>query len=166
MGELFRVSLDYAGDRGELPRSLIVKLPSPYPETAPRVSPSGCTRARFRFYNDLAGSTAARSPRCYHASIESHTGDFVIVVEDLSAMDVADEVAGISRPPGASALSKRSPVCTRRRGGRMDGPEHDWIPSMWAPRIQQFAEMLPTLWQGFVAKLGHVLPPGARRQAT
>ena len=76
MGVLLRATLTYAGTAGTAaPRSVIVKLPSPYPENRAQGIAMGMYEAEVRFLNEMASRTPVRLPRIYFAEIVSGTAD-------------------------------------------------------------------------------------------
>ncbi len=158
MGELFRASVRYdKPDAG--PRSLVVKLPSPYEANRAQGVGLGMYEAEVRFYAELAALTAARSPRCYFATITPGTADFVILLEDLSGLTMADQVHGMSVDQVRAAARTLAAVAGSW-WGRVDTPALDWIPTVVHPRIEALAGFWPALWPAFVANFGHRLPPG------
>ncbi len=74
------LDLTYAeGSAGDLPERLVLKtmLVSPH-------APSEMYETEVRFYNELRPSLSLETPRCYAASFDAATGQFGLLLEDLT----------------------------------------------------------------------------------
>lgn len=161
MGVLVRATLHYAsGVPTGAPRSVVVKLPSPYEENRAQGVAMGMYEAEVRFLNELAARTPVRLPKVYFAEIVSGTAEFAIVMEDLGHLEIGDQIAGLPVAQAGAAVLALADVHAAW-WGRVQVPEMEWIPSVVHPRIQGLAAMWPDLWAGFTAKFGYVLPDGA-----
>lgn len=92
LGRLYRAHLDGAPD---LPRSVVVKLPL----VAGEVRSAVCENLEFyrretRFYQDIGLANPLPPARPYFAAFDETTHDFVLVLEDLGRLRLADQVAG------------------------------------------------------------------------
>jgi len=163
MGELFRVGADYGagGPPPGAPSSVVVKLPSPFEANRAQGVGLGMYEAEVRFYRELAPHTAARTARCYHADIVPGTARFVVVLEDLSGLEMADYVAGMTVEECRAAARALAAV-HGSWWGKVDAPAYAWIPSVVHPRIEMLAGMWPALWEGFLANFATRLPEGGR----
>ncbi len=77
------LDLTYAeGSAGDLPQRLVLKtmLVSPH-------APSEMYETEVRFYNELRPSLTVETPRCYAASFDPVTGQFGLLLEDLTERD-------------------------------------------------------------------------------
>lgn len=161
MGELFVARMTFDGDAPDAPSSVVVKLPSPYEVNRAQGVGLGMYEAEVAFYRDMAARTTARTPHCHFAEIVPGTANFVLVIENLSRLVVADEVAGLDLERATVAIG----ALARIHGSwwdQVDGEEFDWIPRMWSPRIEGFAGMFPDLWAMYATKFADTLPPGGR----
>ena len=93
MADNYRLHLDYAGDRGDAPASLVVKVPSQNPQSRASGAAGGYG-TETRFYKDLADGVAIRTPRCFHADISESNEEFVLVLEDLAPAEQGDQIRG------------------------------------------------------------------------
>jgi len=84
-GSLRRLHLEYAGNRGDLPSTMIAKLPSDNPASVAFMRRNGGYRNEARFYQEMAGAAGFRTPRCYVAALDETDDRFVLLLEDLSA---------------------------------------------------------------------------------
>jgi len=156
MGELHRFQIDYDGDAAGAPGAVVVKLPSPFEANRAQGVGLGMYEAEVGFYRDLAASTPVRTPVCHRAEIRPGTADFVVVLEDLSGLEVADQVRGMSLEQAEAAtlaLATLHAAWWERVG------DLEWVPSVVHPRIEAMAGMWPDLWPAFVANFGDRLSP-------
>ena len=159
MGEIFRVELDYEGDRGDAPGSVVVKLPASHEGSRAQGIALGMYEAEVRFYAELAPRTPSGLPAIYHSTIVPGTADFVIVMEDLSRLSMVDQTAGMTVAQAAAAVRVLADIHAAW-WGKVQTPELEWIPSMVADRIQMVDGLLGQIWPGFVAAFGDALPEG------
>ena len=90
---LYRVTLD-----GDGPASAIIKLPA-LDEIAFLTSAVLQMYVReVGFYRELSAECPIRHPKPYHADIDIETSQFVILMEDLGACRVVDQIEGMSEP--------------------------------------------------------------------
>lgn len=160
MGQLFKVTPTYkAGSSG--PTSAIVKLPSPFEENRAQGVALGMYEAEVRFYKELAASTSTPTPVCHGGTILPGTADFVLVLEDLGHLNMADEVAGMSLAQAEAAIDALAAL-HRSWWGRTGADEFAWLPTLDHPRIAAVSSVYPQLWEGFCAKFGDRLSPAAK----
>jgi len=94
LGRLFRVRLEGAPD---VPASVVVKLPT----LDTRVRRHICEAADFylrevRFYEEIGVTNPLPPARPYFAAFDEATHDFVLVLEDLGRLRLADQTIGCS----------------------------------------------------------------------
>jgi len=82
--------------------TVLVKLPSA--DAGAREMMAGAYRAEVRFYQQVAGTVAVRTPACHHAEITDGTGDFVLVLEDLAPAEQGDQIAGCTAEQARDAV--------------------------------------------------------------
>ncbi|NKY31914.1 phosphotransferase [Nocardia speluncae] len=88
IGSVYRLRL--TGDN--IPAQLMAKLPAADPGT--RAMLAGAYRQEIRFYTEIAGTVAVRTPHCHHAEIHGDGGAFVLLLEDLAPARQGDQIAG------------------------------------------------------------------------
>lgn len=94
LGRLFRAHLDAGPD---LPTSVVVKLPM----LDATVRTALCEdldlyRSEVRFYQEIGLADPLRPARPYFAAFDEATHDFVLVLEDLGRLRLADQIKGCS----------------------------------------------------------------------
>ena len=92
LGRLFRVYLD--GGPG-VPESVVVKLPMLDEETRTSLCEDlGLYRREVHFYTEVGLANPLPPARPYFAAVDEATHDFVLVLEDLEHLRLADQVVG------------------------------------------------------------------------
>ena len=158
MGELTRATLTYDRIEAGAPRSVIVKVTSPYEANRSQGMALGMYEAEVRFYNELAQCSSLRVPRCYLAEIDSVSSDFVIVMEDLDEFDAADQVTGMSVTQAEAAADALADL----HGGHWQRVgDLGWVASVVHERVKAFSGAWPDLWASFSTRFADWLPEGA-----
>ncbi len=158
MGELTKVTLAYDHAEPGAPQSVVVKLTSPFEANRAQGIALGVYEAEVRFYNELAGRTAVGVPTCYLAELDPATKDFVIVLEDLSALLAVDQLIGLSP---AQAEAATDALADLHSGFWQQVNDIDWVASVVHERIKMFAGAWPDLWASFSQRFADWLPDGA-----
>ena len=158
MGDLTRATLTYDRVEPAAPASVIVKLTSPHEANRAQGIALGMYTAEIGFYRDLVARTAVRVPQCYLAELDTATGDFVILLEDLSEHRAADQLIGMSLPQAEAAVAALADL---HAGFWKRVDDLDWVPSVVHERIKMFAAAWPDLWASFSARFADRLPEGA-----
>ena len=159
MGEIFRVELEYGGDGGDAPASVVVKLPATAEANRAQGVALGMYEAEVRFYAELGPRTPSGLPTIYRSAIEPGTADFVIVMEDLGRLSLVDQATGMSVAQAGAAVRVLAEVHAAW-WGKVETPELEWIPSMVHDRIRMVDGILPQVWPGFAAAFADALPEG------
>lgn len=90
IGASYRVSLSYAGDPGDAPAAVVVKMAT----GADRSMTSQGYAWEVGFYRHLAAQVNARLPRCWYAAISPDHTRFTLVLEDLAPCVPGAQAAG------------------------------------------------------------------------
>lgn len=98
LGELRRYALSWEG--GEGPASVVAKFPAPGPKSRDLALALAMYPREVGFYRDL-GAVTDLSVACYHAAVDEHSHDFVLVLDDMSDATTVDQLAGC--PPERAA---------------------------------------------------------------
>jgi aminoglycoside/choline kinase family phosphotransferase len=157
MGELYVATLEYVG--GEGPASVVVKLPSMVEANRQQGVALGMFEAECRFYSEMGDLTGAGLPEVHLSIIESGTADFVIVMEDLSHMEMVDQSTGMTLEQAQAAVRVLADVHAAW-WGKVQTPELEWIPSLDGARIEMVNGLLPQLWPIFLGAFADRLPEG------
>lgn len=90
---LWRLRVAYE-PAGAGPETMVLKLPHTSPETLATVAAFRFYEREIRFYSEFAERSPLGTPRCYASSFDADTGNFVLLLEDLSSWLVHDQLAG------------------------------------------------------------------------
>ena len=94
MGEILRCHLGYRDDAAAAPETVVVKLPSENRASRRIAAKRSLYWREFNFYRRLAARTPVRTPTMYYSDYDAGGRDFVLVMEDLGGMDMADQLEG------------------------------------------------------------------------
>jgi len=83
-GECFKLALEYGGDRGQAPDTLVAKVSPPHEEIRGQMHAMGLYEREVRFYEHFGADAGISVPGCFGAHIDSETGDFLLLLEDMS----------------------------------------------------------------------------------
>jgi len=104
IGQCFRYELEFAGDPGDAPHSLVGKFPSDDPTSRQTGVMLGNYRKEVSFYRDLQGRLGIRTPKCYYADIEGDGPEHLLLLEDLAPARQGDQLAGCSTEVARAAV--------------------------------------------------------------
>ena len=159
MGELARIALRYDRPEDGAPRSLIAKLPTTSPVNRQIAGYLRLYEIETRFYQEIAGQVELRTPRCYYSALDTASGDFVLLLEDLAPARTGDHLAGCS--PAQAELALRE--LAKFHAAWWDDPRLGgltWLPSRDDPaRAQMLEAVYQRAWGPFVERYGSQVPP-------
>lgn len=111
------------------PELLFCKLPPTDPERRATINATGMGRREASFYARLAGSLRLRTPAVHAAQVDEGTGEFVLLLEDLTTTGctVSDGTVGVSPDAAAVALEELADLhCRYEQPARRDA-EASWV---------------------------------------
>lgn len=136
--------------------TLLAKLPPPDP--GERDIMAGAYRGEVRFYQQVAGTVAVRTPSCHHAEIADDSGDFVLLLEDLAPAEQGDQVAGCTPAQARAAAVNLAGL----HGPRWCDPtllEVDTLSVNGPDEIALLLEMYGPTTELFLSGLGDLVSP-------
>lgn len=160
VGQLARLQLRYGGPALGAPGTVILKLPSQYPENRAVADHFGFYEREGRFYQHIAGKLPVRVPRCYWNHIDPDSASFGLMLEDLGSRTSLSQLVGCDPTRAAAALA----VLGRLHGSWWAAPELDaldWMPRLSDPINLAAGEQYRQAWPLFVERLEACLPSGA-----
>ena len=112
MHQIARLKLDYDDAPKDLPRTIIIKLPSTDPDAKAISDKLGDHEREARFYEGVATNDSIRTPYCYYSAIDLVTGHAVLLLQDLGdahkqRLSLPHAYWPSSMPPGGRALNCR-----------------------------------------------------------
>ncbi|MGQ4618657.1 phosphotransferase [Nocardia sp. R7R-8] len=122
-----RLTLTFAGDRGDAPEALVGKFASDDPTSREVGTAAGLYARELGFYRELAPTLAIRTPKLYHAD-SSDDGRFALLLEDVSPAVVVDQLDGCS-PDRAEIAIRQAAALHASSWGRAELREVPWLNS-------------------------------------
>ncbi|MGK2949064.1 MAG: phosphotransferase [Acidimicrobiales bacterium] len=160
VGQLARLQLRYEGPATAAPGTVILKIPSQYPENRAVGDHFRFYEREGHFYQQLADKVPVRTPRCYWNHVDVDGGAFGLLLEDLGDRTMISQVAGLSGARAASALRALARVHGTWWGAAsLDGLE--WMPRLDDPVNLAAGQQYRDAWPLFVERIGDALPDGA-----
>ena len=124
-GSIRRLNVSYSGD-SEAPPTIVAKSPSADLEIRDYAIRNGMYQRETMFYRELATESGIPVPDCYFADLDPDFGDFVLLLEDLTALEEGDEIAGCSLEQAALVMRSLAQLHARWwNDGRV--AELDWL---------------------------------------
>ena len=161
MNQVFRLRLHYHGGPLNLPRSVIVKLPSADPALRGVADRLGQDRREVRFYQEVAPGSSLQTPHSYYSATDSTTGGTVLLLEDVSGARQGDSVAGCSLAEARRSIA----LLAEFQASWWDSPRLDrlkWMPLKDA-EAAAYREIYAGAWESLTRKAGDGMPQGLRR---
>jgi hypothetical protein len=161
MALLYRVTPTYA-PAAPGPGSIVIKMASRHDETRDVAAGYRFYEREVSFYQRLADKTGLRAPLAYHAAYDANSGDFVVVMEDLSAARVCDQITGCSIEDAFAVIT----TLARHHGDWWNDPrllDYEFIQSPADPPYPAFnAQSASESWGPCLANIGDVIPESLR----
>ena len=165
MNQVFRLRLHYDDDPLDLdldlPRSIIVKLPSADPALRTVAERLGQDRREVRFYQEVAPGSPLQTPHSYYCATDSTTGNTILLLEDVNSARQGDSVAGCSLAEARRSIA----LLAGFQASWWDSPRLDrlkWMP-LKAAETGAYREIYAGAWESLIDKAGDGMPQGLRR---
>ena len=142
VGMNIRLELD---SDGSVPGSLIAKMPSPDPTSRATGIALRNYEREVCFYLEVAPTVDIRVARCYHADWQADSGDFVLLMEDLSPATQGNQITGCDAAQARTAVLELAKL----HGPRWNDPALDDIEWL-SKRTGNDSEQLAMLWSMFL----------------
>jgi Ecdysteroid kinase-like family len=149
VGMNLRVVLDEHAP--ELPDSVVIKLPSADPTSRQTGIMLRNYEREVKFYLGLADTVDIRVPHCHHGSWDEASGDFVLVLEDMTPAAQGNQITGCDVPTARVAVAELA----RLHGPRWNDPtldDVDWLTRRTGPDDgQQLQDLYAMVFPQFIA---------------
>ena len=124
-GSIRRLNVSYSG-ASEMPITIVAKSPSADLSIRDYAIRDGMYQRETMFYRELAAEAGIPVPGCYFADLDPDFGDFILLLEDLTALEEGDEIAGCSLTQAALVVRSLARLHARWwNDGRV--AELDWL---------------------------------------
>ena len=163
LGEVARLLIDYDGDAGHAPPTMIAKFATRVPEVRAMMRPTRIFEREHRFYAELAHETPVRTPVVHHVTCNTSDDDtvdedYLLLLEDFGELTLGDQAVGVSPDQAESALVGLAAHHARFWGGA--GLEQaDFIPVIDGPLNKTGAAIYSASLPGFKEVFGTALLP-------
>jgi Phosphotransferase enzyme family len=152
-----RIFLDYEGERGSAPATIVGKFPSPSSESR-AAGAAGGYLAEVRFYTDLARLLSIRVPECFYGALSEDGSSFVLLLEDMAPAVQGDQIAGASKAEiEATVINLAGLHAPLWQDARLGGI--DWAPLKLGPELAPVVEMAAP---AFIERYAESLSPKTR----
>jgi aminoglycoside phosphotransferase (APT) family kinase protein len=160
VGQLARLQLRYHGSATAAPGTVILKIPSQYPENRAVGDHFRFYEREGHFYRQLADKVPVRTPRCYWNHMDVDGRSFGLLLEDLGDRTMISQVAGLSGARAASALRALAKVHGTWWGASgLD--DLGWMPRIDDPVNLAAGQQYRDAWPLFVERIGDAVPAEA-----
>ena len=159
LGDLLRVTLHYKGEPADAPASVVVKLPTHAPTNKAIGMAFRFYERELRFFDEVAPSARVKVPGVLHSDMDLGSERFVLVLEDLRFLELADQVAGVSVERAIQAVQAIAPFHAQWWETK-ELEALAWLPAADHPITMQAAKVYEDGWAHFVQKWQHVVPAG------
>ncbi|VEG42657.1 protein of uncharacterised function (DUF227) [Mycolicibacterium flavescens] len=160
LGRLYRAHLVGSPD---VPPTVVVKLP-----TLDAIARTNlCENLEFyrrevRFYQEIGVTNPLPPARPYFAAFDDETHDFVLVLEDLGRLRIADQLEGCSVTDAETVID----TLARHQAHWWDNARLASLPWLKVHAVPPFSEVIISnyhaAWATFVKRLGDELSPAIR----
>ena len=159
IGESVRFRLRYARGGEGAPASIVGKFPSPDEDSRNTGVMLGNYVREVNFYRQLADTALISTPRCYLATADEATGEFVLMMEDLAPAEQGDQLQGVTLDQARLAVEQAA----RLHASHWDDPGLEafaWISgTKAAPPSAVTPDLVKSLWAGFRDRYAQRLQP-------
>ena len=167
MGEVGTLQITYGGEGAVgAPATMVIKFPTASADVMEMMRPTRVYEREHRFYQVLASETPLRVPTPFHVTCKT-SGDpavdeeYVLVMEDLSALTIGDQVAGLSPEQTAAALRGLAAHHAHFWNGAHLGAA-PFVPDIDGPLNMAGEAIYAASLPGFLEVFGHALLPEMR----
>lgn len=164
LGELSRMTPTYAGSEPNAPKTLIAKIPTADPGGRGVAQMLGFYEKEARFYVEVGDKVGVRTAHCYYSDRDPENVKYVILMEDLGALPIGDQVAGATVQECMTLMAQMA----RLHAGWWNSPKLDeleWIPFGNSPIIKLAALAYAQALEPFLEKFGDLLTAQQREIA-
>ncbi len=135
------------------PTSVIVKLPAANPNVRQLMTTMGVYEREVRFYEEIAGQTALRTPTRYYSQFDQTSGDYILLIEDLGTPQ--SQEVGCTLPEAQQILKHLA----KFHAQWWENPKLDTLD--WLPNFNQGPDLEPLYrrsWDEFIIRFADSLP--------
>lgn len=143
---------------GAGPRSVVAKMPSAFAPSRQIADEGNLYRTEAGFYRELVGRMPATSPRCYWSGYDAASGDFLLLLEDLSRLRGGEHQDGCSERDARAAIVALAGI----HAAWWESDElrrMDWLPTTDKVMDSMIYSRIDAAWPSFVGQFSGRLEP-------
>ena len=157
MGEITKFDLMW--DRaGQEPRSVVLKVPSVLEENRALGLALGLYEGEHRVYSEIASDLGVAVPRCWYAAGNAATGEYALLIEDLTGLDRVDQMDGVDLPTAESCVDVLADLHARWWNSD-ELAALDWVADSYGETLRVFRDLVVASFPGFEEAYHDVLTP-------
>jgi aminoglycoside/choline kinase family phosphotransferase len=149
---------DTAGDTLDLPRSVVIKLPSSNEGNRALALAMGYYDVEHHFYLELAPASGIRTPRCWYSAGDADAGLYSLLIEDLGHLEFVDQAEGLDADRAELAL-RRAAALHGRNWLANELVGLPWLPDGYGDAIRVYGALISDSWPSWREAVDGVLSP-------
>jgi len=158
VGQLARIVVEYSGDAGTAPSTFVAKTAISNDEVRVYAAGLGLYERETRIYVELGDDLGVRIPKLYYGKSDPDTGDFILLLEDLSRLRVGDETEAGSLEDARAAIRNAAQLHARWWNDQRLG-QYEWLDRPLIPGHAQTRQRLYLdAWKAVSGQLQTTLP--------
>lgn len=164
MGEITRFHLTWDRGEGDLPASVIAKLPSALEDNRALALAMGYYECEHRFYTELAVDAGLATPGCWFSGADAESGRYALLLEDLGHLERIDQLDGC---PGRRAEGVVDALADLHAAW-WDDPrltEAGWLPDGLGDDVRVYGQMVAGSWPSFADATAELITDADRAVA-
>lgn len=158
-GDVARLRVEYTGDVGQLPATIIGKFPTSNAAAFEIGLQRGYFAREVAFYRELASGCGLRVPAYFGSGIDPDSGGCVLLLEDLSGLRAGTERAA-SHPDDVRAVLAQLAAFHGRWWGSSRLADFDWLPPT-DDGAERYQRNFAAAWEVLFDRLGGELARSA-----
>lgn len=119
-------TLSYDNAEPGAPSSVVAKLPAEDPNSRQAAVMQRLYEREVRFYQNLRDQTDVTTPGYLYSDIDAATGQFVLLLENMTPVAAVDQLSGFTVEHARSALQQAAALHAPF-WGRLEFDDHDWL---------------------------------------
>ena len=152
MGDNARFTLQYAGERGDSPGTVIIKFPAEDETARQMAGLQGAYYNEVMFYRHLAGQTGMRTPAIYANEVSDDRMSFITAMEDLAPAEPGNQLVGESIEHARVAMTEAAKLAADFYNNQAAG-QHDYVMNQVRDDGGEFGQaLLKQHWPGFLQR--------------
>ena len=155
MAESYRVSF-VAGSQGQLPPSVVVKVPSQSESSRAASRITRCYELETGFYTEVKSLVGVSAPKCLHVWFDAPQDDFVLVLEDIVDGKQGDQISGATVEQARAGIDElvrlHTPLWNSEQLDALG-----WMPRHTLESSQGTRDLLRSVFAGFATRFSSLV---------